>query len=188
MKINPEKIGLLIGPGGKMIRAIQEETGAKLDVDDDGTVSIAHSDAAGAEAAKAKVEALCAEIKVGTIYEGKVASIKEFGAFIEISPGRDGLCHISELDVGYVGRVEDVVRVGDKVTVKVIAIDDQGRIKLSRKVLLAGTGDGGPGPGPSPGGSPPMEGGGRPPREFRDDRGGDRGPRRDDRGPPRHRD
>src|SRR4030095_5289043 len=98
LKINPEKIGLLIGPGGKMIRAIQEETGAKLDVDDDGTVSIAHSDAPGAEAAKAKVEALCAEIKVGTIYEGKVASIKEFGAFIEISPGRDGLCHISELD------------------------------------------------------------------------------------------
>ncbi|HEY2784719.1 MAG TPA: polyribonucleotide nucleotidyltransferase [Fimbriiglobus sp.] len=193
VKINPEKIGLLIGPGGKMIRAIQEETGAKLDVEDDGTVSIAHSDAAGAEAAKAKVEALCAEIKVGTIYEGKVASIKEFGAFIELSPGRDGLCHISELDVGYVGRVDDVVRVGDKVTVKVIAIDDQGRVKLSRKVLLAGAGDGGPGPG-GPGGDdrgpPPQRdyrddrGGDRgPPR--RDDRGGDRGPRRDDRGPRR---
>jgi len=167
VKINPEKIGLLIGPGGKMIRAIQEETGAKLDVEDDGTVSIAHSDAAGAEAAKAKVEALCAEILVGSIYEGKVASIKEFGAFIEIAPGRDGLCHISELDSGYVGRVEDVVKVGDRVTVKVIAIDDQNRIKLSRKALLP----------PREGGD---EGGERPPREDRGDRGdrgGDRGGR-----------
>src|SRR4030095_5759096 len=142
----------------KMIRAIQEETGAKLDVDDDGTVSIAHSDAAGAEAAKARVEALCAEVKVGTIYEGKVASIKEFGAFIEISPGRDGLCHISELDVGYVGRVEDVVKGGDRVRVKVIGTDDQNRIKLSRKALLP----------PREGGD---EGGGeRPPREDRGDR------------------
>ena len=178
VKINPEKIGLLIGPGGKMIRAIQEETGAKLDVEDDGTVSIAHSDAAGAEAAKAKVEALCAEILVGSIYEGKVASIKEFGAFIEIAPGRDGLCHISELDSGYVGRVEDVVKVGDRVTVKVIAIDDQNRIKLSRKALLP----------PREGGDEGGPGGDRPPREDRGDRGGDRGPRRDrggDRGPRR---
>ena len=143
VKIPADKIGLLIGPGGKTIRAIQEDTGAKLDVEEDGTVSIAHSDAAGAESAKAKVEALCAEIKVGAIYEGKVSSIKDFGAFIEISPGRDGLCHISELDNGYVGRVDDVVRVGDKVTVKVIGIDDQDRVKLSRKALM-----------------PPKEGGG----------------------------
>ncbi|CAN5353906.1 polyribonucleotide nucleotidyltransferase [soil metagenome] len=182
VKINPEKIGLLIGPGGKMIRAIQEETGAKLDVEDDGTVSIAHHDAAGAEAAKAKVEALCAEIKVGTIYEGKVSSIKDFGAFIEIAPGRDGLCHISEIDYARINRVEDVLGVGDKITVKVIAIDDQGRIKLSRKALLppreGGEGGGG------------QDGGGRPPRRD-DDRGprrDDRGPRRDDRGPPRERD
>jgi polyribonucleotide nucleotidyltransferase len=171
VKINPEKIGLLIGPGGKTIRAIQEETGAKLDVDDDGMVSIAHSEAAGAEAAKAKVEALCAEIKVGAIYNGKVTSIKEFGAFIEITPGRDGLCHISELDSGYVGRVDDVVKIGDRVDVKVIAIDDQDRVKLSRKALL-----------------PPREGdeagGERPPREDRGDRGdrGDRRGRGDDRG------
>ena len=103
---------------------------------DDGTVQIAHSDAEGAEAARSRVEALCAEIKVGAIYEGKVISIKEFGAFIEIAPGRDGLCHISELDTGYVGRVEDVVKIGDRVTVKVIAIDDQDRVKLSRKALL----------------------------------------------------
>lgn len=136
VKINPEKIGLLIGPGGKNIRALQEETGAKIEVEDDGTVSIAGLDSAGVEEARRRVEALCAEIKVGAVYEGKVISIKEFGAFIEIAPGRDGLCHISELDTGYVGRVDDVVQIGDKVQVKVIAIDDQGRVKLSRKALL----------------------------------------------------
>lgn len=184
VRINPEKIGLLIGPGGKNIRALQEETGAKLDIEDDGTVSIAHSDAAGAEEAKRRVEALCQEIKVGNVYEGKVSSIKEFGAFIEITPGRDGLCHISELDVGYVGRVEDVVRVGDKVTVKVIAIDDQDRVKLSRKVLLAPK-EGLEGDMPPAGGSgsgerrPPREprGEGRPDRggEGRRDRGEGRG-------------
>jgi len=102
IKINPEMIGKLIGPGGKMIRAIQEETGAKLDVEDDGTVSIAHSDGAGAEEARRRVEALTMDVKVGAVYDGKVISIKEFGAFIEIMPGRDGLCHISELDAGYV--------------------------------------------------------------------------------------
>ncbi len=105
-------------------------------MDDDGTVTIASHDGAGAEEAKRRVEAMCAEIKVGAIYDGKVASIKEFGAFIEIAPGRDGLCHISELDAGYVNHPLDVVNVGDKVTVKVIAIDDQGRIKLSRKALM----------------------------------------------------
>jgi polyribonucleotide nucleotidyltransferase len=180
VKINPEKIGLLIGPGGKMIRSIQDETGAKLDIEDDGTVSIAHSDAAGAEAAKAKVEALCAEIKVGTVYEGKVSSVKDFGAFIEIAPGRDGLCHISEIDYTRINRVEDVLNVGDKVTVKVIAIDDQGRVKLSRKAMLPPR-EGQPEGGGDMGGGD--MGGGRPSR--RDDRGGDRadrGPRRDDRG------
>src|SRR5208283_5331138 len=104
--INPEKIGLLIGPGGKTIKGIQESTGAKIDIDDDGTVYISHMEAAGAEAAKAKVEALTEEVRVGKVYDGKVTSIKEFGAFIEILPGRDGLCHISELDDKYVGRVE----------------------------------------------------------------------------------
>ena len=175
VKINPEKIGLLIGPGGKNIRGIQEETGAKLDVEDDGTVTIASMDSAGAEEAKRRVEALCQEIKVGNIYEGKVTSIKEFGAFIEITPGRDGLCHISELDVGYVGRVDDVVKVGDRVKVKVIAIDDQDRVKLSRKVLMQGEGDGAPA-----GDRPPREDRGeRGDRGERRDRGGDRGPRRE---------
>jgi polyribonucleotide nucleotidyltransferase len=148
-RINPEKIGLLIGPGGKTIKGIQEETGAKIDIDDDGTVYISHSVAAGAEAALAKVEALTEEVKVGKVYEGKVTSIKDFGAFIEILPGRDGLCHISELDDKYVSRVEDVVKVGDKLQVKVIAIDDQDRVKLSRKALLreqAGVGEASPPP------------------------------------------
>src|SRR5262249_44546355 len=133
--INPEKIGLLIGPGGKTIKGIQETTGAKTDIDDDGTVYISHLDAAGAEAAKAKVEALTEEVKVGKIYEGRVTSVKDFGAFIEILPGRDGLCHISELDDKYVDKVENVCKVGDVLQVKVIAIDDQDRVKLSRKAV-----------------------------------------------------
>jgi polyribonucleotide nucleotidyltransferase len=173
VKINPEKIGLLIGPGGKTIRAIQEETGAKLDVEDDGTVTVAANDMDSALAARAKVEALCAEIKVGTIYEGKVTSIKDFGAFIEISPGRDGLCHVSELDNGFVQHPSDVVKVGDRVTVKVISIDDQDRVKLSRKVLLP----------PKPAGEGGDEGGGyrddRGPREPRGEYRGDRGDRGD---------
>src|SRR5205807_5836546 len=97
VKINPEKIGLLIGPGGKTIKGIQEATGAKIDIEDDGTVFISHFEAAGAEAAKLRVEALTEEVKVGKVYEGRVTSVKDFGAFIEILPGRDGLCHISEL-------------------------------------------------------------------------------------------
>src|SRR5262249_21302371 len=94
IQINPEKIGLLIGPGGKTIKGIQESTGAKIDIEDDGTVYISHTDAAGAEAARNKVEALCEEVKVGKVYEGRVTSVKDFGAFVEIVPGRDGLCHI----------------------------------------------------------------------------------------------
>ena len=162
--INPEKIGALIGPGGKNIKGIQEATGAKIDIDDDGTVSISHSSAAGAEAAKAKVEAITEEVRVGKVYEGRVTSVKDFGAFIEILPGRDGLCHISELDDKYVNRVDSVCKVGDIMQVKVIAIDDQDRIKLSRKVLLRGD--------TGPGGPPPGAPGGRGPAPSREGRGG----------------
>jgi polyribonucleotide nucleotidyltransferase len=179
LKINPEKIGLLIGPGGKTIKGIQESTGAKIDIDDDGTVYVSHAVAAGAEAAKLKVEALTEEVRVGKVYEGRVTSVKDFGAFIEILPGRDGLCHISELDDKYVDKVESVCKVGDKMQVKVIAIDDQDRVKLSRKVLLREAK--GPSAGPDAGPSPRDREGGR--GERRDDRGGDRG---GDRG--RHRD
>jgi polyribonucleotide nucleotidyltransferase len=136
VKIDPEKIGKLIGPGGKTIRGIQESTGAKIDVEEDGTVFIASADAQKAAMAKAAVEALGAEIKVGAVYTGKVVAIKEFGCFVELAAGTDGMCHVSELAHGYVKKVDEVVKVGDVVTVKVINIDDNGRIKLSRKAML----------------------------------------------------
>lgn len=136
-KIDPEKIGLLIGPGGKTIRAMQEETKTTIDVVDDGTVTIAGANKQACDAAMARLEALTEEIKVGRVYMGTVSSIKDFGAFIEIAPGKDGLCHISELAEGYVKSVHDVVKVGDKLEVKVIAVDEQNRVKLSHKALLA---------------------------------------------------
>jgi polyribonucleotide nucleotidyltransferase len=173
VKINPEKIGLLIGPGGKTIKGIQEATGAKIDIDDDGTVYISHHEAAGAESAKLKVEALTEEVKVGKIYEGKVTSVKDFGAFIEILPGRDGLCHISELDDKYVGSVNDVCKVGDVMKVKVISIDEHDRVKLSRKVLLREAAGLPPGGAPAQQQQPRQGGEGRPPR--RDGGGGRRG-------------
>ncbi len=135
-QIAPEKIGLLIGPGGKTIRAIQERTGASLEVDDDGTVTVASSDGESANAAMGQVEALTASVEVGRVYQGRVTSVKDFGAFIEILPGKDGLCHISELSNEYVSNVGDVCKIGDEMEVKVIAVDEQDRIKLSRKALL----------------------------------------------------
>jgi len=134
--INPDKIGALIGPGGKTIRGIQESTGAVIEVDDDGTVTIASSDAESAKLALGKVEALTATIQVGRIYHGRVTSIKDFGAFVEIVPGKDGLVHISELADGYVNSVSEVCSVGDEMTVKVIAVDEQDRVKLSRKAAI----------------------------------------------------
>ena len=135
-KIDPQKIGLLIGPGGKTIRAIQEQTGASIDVEDDGTVTVASHDAEGAMAAMAQVEGLTASIQVGRIYEGRITSIKDFGAFVELVPGKDGLCHVSELSDDFVKSVADVCRIGDVMRVKVIAVDDQDRVKLSRKAVL----------------------------------------------------
>ena len=139
--INPEKIGLLIGPGGKTIRAMQEETGAQIDIAEDGTVTISAANAESADAALARIEAMTEDIQVGRIYKGKVTSIKDFGAFIEIAPGKDGLCHISELSDGFVKNVNDVCKVGDQMDVKVIAVDDQNRVKLSRKAVLAAGAD-----------------------------------------------
>jgi polyribonucleotide nucleotidyltransferase len=146
--IPPDKIGALIGPGGKTIRSIQESTGASLEVEDDGTVTIASADGESAQAALAKVEALTASVQVGRIYHGRVTSVKDFGAFVEIIPGKDGLCHISELADDYVNSVSDVCSVGDELAVKVIAIDEQDRVKLSRKQAMrelnktTGNGDG----------------------------------------------
>ncbi|MGL6195596.1 MAG: polyribonucleotide nucleotidyltransferase [Thermoguttaceae bacterium] len=136
LQIDPDKIGLLIGPGGKTIRSIQEKTGASIDVENDGAVSVASSDEASARAALNEVSRLTASVEVGKIYEGQVTSIKEFGAFVEILPGRDGLCHISELSDEYVDNIHNVCRVGDRFEVKVIAVDDQNRIKLSRRAAI----------------------------------------------------
>jgi len=136
-QINPSKIGLLIGPGGKNIRALEEMSGAKIEIEEDGTVLVSAVGAGKAEKALEEIEKLCMEVKVGQIYTGKVASVKDFGAFIELAPGQDGLCHISELDEGYVNKVTDIVNVGERVKVKVILVDDQGRVKLSRKQAMA---------------------------------------------------
>ena len=132
-KINPDKIGKLIGPGGKMIRALEESTGAKIEIEEDGTIFISAVGAGKAEKALEQVEQIGAEVQPDKIYTGKVTSIKDFGAFIEVIPGQDGLCHISELTEGYVDKVTDILKVGEEVRVKVIFVDDTGRVKLSRK-------------------------------------------------------
>ncbi len=134
--IDPEKIGLLIGPGGKNIRGLQEDCGVTIDVEEDGTVTIAGADEASVKQALGRVEAMTASVQVGRIYEGTVTSVKDFGAFVEILPGKDGLCHISELAEEYVSSVGDVCRVGDAMMVKVIAVDEQDRVKLSRKAAM----------------------------------------------------
>jgi polyribonucleotide nucleotidyltransferase len=133
--IDPEKIGRVIGPGGKGVRGIEAATGAKVEISDDGTIVISAIDLANATKARGMIEAMTDEVKVGTTYTGKVISIKDFGAFIEIAPGQDGLCHVSELSTEYVKNVTDVCKVGDQLTVKVIAVDNQGRVKLSRKAV-----------------------------------------------------
>src|SRR3989344_1400148 len=132
-KIDPEKIGAVIGPGGKVIRKIIEETGVQIDIEDDGTVLITTNDAAAAKAAKGKVDELTFEPKEGGVFNGKVVRIMPFGAFVELPGGKDGLVHISHLAPQRVGKVEYVVKLGDVVTVKVIEIDDMGRINLTMK-------------------------------------------------------
>lgn len=133
LKINPEKIGEVIGPGGKTIRKIIEATGATIDIEDDGTVLVASTDSAAANKAVEIISAMTEEAKVGKTYLGKIKRIMNFGAFCEILPGKEGLIHISELSKEYVKSVEDVVKVGDEVKVKVIEIDELGRINLSKK-------------------------------------------------------
>ena len=136
MKINPEKIGALIGPGGKVIRAITDRTGAQINIEDDGSVHLFTTSAEMLEAVKAEVNAVVAEVEIGKIYQGVVQTIKDFGAFVEILPGQDGLLHISEMADYRVNKVEDICKVGDTVTVKVVDIDQRGRIRLSRKEAL----------------------------------------------------
>ncbi|MFH0846997.1 MAG: polyribonucleotide nucleotidyltransferase [Chloroflexota bacterium] len=139
IKINPDKIGAVIGTGGKTIRAISEETKATIDIENDGTVIIGTPDEASAKKTIKIIEGLTKEIEVGEVYTGKVTRIMNFGAMVEILPGKEGLVHVSELADYRVGRVEDIVKVGDEVTVQVIEIDNLGRVNLSRKALLAKT-------------------------------------------------
>jgi polyribonucleotide nucleotidyltransferase len=137
IEIDPELIGKVIGPGGKMIKSIQEETDTSIEIEEDGTIYISCLGGDGHFKAKEMIEALTQPPEVGRIYENaKVVSVKDFGVFVEIVPGVEGLCHISELSEGYVKNVEDVCKAGDLITVKLILIDDQGRLKLSRKAAL----------------------------------------------------
>lgn len=138
LKIDPEMIGTVIGPGGKTIRRIQEETGAKIDIEDDGSVYIASTDGSSAQRAKEMIQALVEKPEIGKIYTGKVVRIEDYGAFVEILPGQDGMVHISQLADHRVPSVKDVVRVGDEIMVMVIDIDKEGKIKLSRQAVLEG--------------------------------------------------
>ena len=136
MKIDPDKIRDVIGSGGKVIRSIIEETGAKIDIEDDGTVFIASVEQEGAAKAQEIITNLTKEVEVGEVYLGKVTRLMAFGAFVEVLPGKEGLVHISKLAKERVENVEDVVSVGDEIMVKVIEIDKQGRVNLSRKDCL----------------------------------------------------
>ncbi|MEJ2703818.1 MAG: polyribonucleotide nucleotidyltransferase [Sedimentisphaerales bacterium] len=138
IEIDPELIGKIIGPGGKVIKSIQEETDTTIEVEEDGTIYISCLGGDGHLKAREIIESMTQPPKVGRIYEqSKVVSVKDFGVFVEISPGVEGLCHISELSEGYVKNVEDVCKMGDVIPVKLISIDEQGRLKLSRRAALA---------------------------------------------------
>ena len=137
VQVKQDQIGSVIGPGGKVIRGIQEETGAQINIDNDGTVTIAAVDAAAGEKAKQIIESMTEEPEIGKVYQGTVKRIVDFGAFVEILPGKDGLVHISEWENHRTNSMRDVTNEGEEVTVKIINIDDQGKVKLSRKQVLA---------------------------------------------------
>ncbi len=181
IKINPEKIGALIGPGGKTIKGIVAETGAEINIEDDGSVHIYATSGESMARAKEIIGGMTKEIEVGQTYHGRVVSIKEFGAFVEVFPGKDGLVHISELADFRVNRTEDVAKIGEMIWVKCIGIDDKGRVKLSRKAALKERGEIETG-APVSGDVERADGGER--RDDRGDRGhrGDRGDRRGGRG------
>lgn len=195
MTIPKDKIREVIGTGGKVIREIVAETGAKVDIDDDGTIKIASSDLSQIEAARNWIKGIVAEPEVGHIYTGKVASIVDFGAFVTFMPGKDGLVHVSEIKNERVENVRDILSEGQEVKVRLLEIDPRGKVRLSMRLVDQETGEALPDTRPP---REPREGGDRGPRGDRGDRGRgdrggrDRGPRRDrggrDRGPRRERD
>jgi len=136
LRINPEKIGALIGPGGKNIKRLVEESGCEINIEDDGTVNIYSVSEEGMKIARNAIEGMTAEAEIGKIYRGKVVTIKEFGCFVEFLPGRDGLVHISELANFRVKQTEDIVKMGDEIWVKCLGIDEKGRVRLSRKAAM----------------------------------------------------
>jgi polyribonucleotide nucleotidyltransferase len=136
LKIPPDKIGALIGPGGKNIKRIVDMSGCEINIEDDGTVQIYSVAAEGMEIARREIEAMTGEIEVGKTYRGKVVTIKEFGCFVEVFPGKDGLVHISELANFRVKKTEDIVKMGDEIRVKCIGVDEKGRVRLSRKAAM----------------------------------------------------
>ena len=136
MQIKPGKIATVIGPGGKQIRAIIEETGVEINIDDTGLINISSSSLENIERAKAIINGLTAEVEIGRIYTGKVTSVVAFGVFVEILPGKEGLCHISEYDVSRINNLNDYVKPGEIISVKVLDITERGQLKLSRKAAL----------------------------------------------------
>jgi polyribonucleotide nucleotidyltransferase len=173
IKINPEKIGALIGPGGKNIKRLVEESGCEINIEDDGTVNIYSVSEDGMKIARDAINGMTAEAEIGKIYRGKVVTIKEFGAFVEFLPGKDGLVHISELANFRVKQTEDIVKLGDEIWVKCLGVDEKGRVKLSRRAAMAER-------DAEMGGAPVPAGGGDDGR-GEEDREGDR-PRGNDRG------
>src|SRR4051812_33837068 len=137
LKINPEKIGLLIGPGGKNIKKLVEESGCEINIEDDGTVNIYSVAEEGMKIARDAIMGMTAEAEINKIYRGRVVTIKDFGAFVEFLPGKDGLVHISELANFRVKQTEDIVKMGDEIWVKCLGVDEKGRVRLSRKAAMA---------------------------------------------------
>jgi len=174
LKINPEKIGMLIGPGGKNIKKLVEESGCEINIEDDGTVNIYSVSEEGMKIARESIEGMSAEAEIGKVYRGKVVTVKEFGAFVEFLPGRDGLVHISELANFRVKATEDIVKVGDEIQVKCLGVDEKGRVRLSRKAAMAdrdkeegGDGASGEASANGEGQNQPEERGGREPQPRR---------------------
>ena len=195
IRIPVDKIGLIIGPGGKTIKGIVAETGAEINIEDDGSIHIYSSSADSLSRAKQIIEGMTKDIEIGSVYQGRIVTIKEFGCFVEVMPGKDGMVHISELADFRVNRVEDILKVGDLIWVKCIGVDEKGRIKLSRRAAMQERGES---MGSAPAASMDRGDDGGERREYRGggdrgdrggdrggrggDRGGDRGPRREDRG------